>query len=166
MYELKKWQDHVTQFQDRFREVENSDGTFTHEPVEGEVIQQGTPQSAKNFNRMEEGILAANELGALMLLALNHNRQAIKSLSGEIVTSTLTNSHQYPFNNSKKTLSLGTKRDNLNYTVHVEAASVNGGAVGDIIISDKQLNGFKIEFTGSAKSVDVKCYVKGGYFNG
>lgn len=56
MYEQKLWQDHVTEFEDRYTESRNDDGTITHTPVEGEIIQQGTPQNATNFNHMENGI--------------------------------------------------------------------------------------------------------------
>ena len=34
--------------------------------------------------------------------------------------------------------------------------------VGDVVVYDKQLNGFKIAYTGSAESVSLKCYVQGG----
>lgn len=44
-YNRTIWQDHVTEFSDRFIETDNGDGTISHEPVEGEVIQQGTPQN-------------------------------------------------------------------------------------------------------------------------
>lgn len=50
MYTEKQWLDHVTEFEDRYTEQDNGDGTITHIPVEGEVLQEGTPQSAKNFN--------------------------------------------------------------------------------------------------------------------
>ncbi len=71
MYEPTFWQDHVTEFNDRFREQNNADGTITHVPIEGEIIQEGTPQNAANFNNMEMGIFAANEIAAeLMRVAL------------------------------------------------------------------------------------------------
>ena len=54
---FKIWKDHVTQFSNRYKEINNADGTITHEAVEGEVIQDGTPQNAKNFNDMEQRIL-------------------------------------------------------------------------------------------------------------
>jgi hypothetical protein len=37
-----------------------------------------------------------------------------------------------------------------------------GGEVGDIVFSDKMLNGFKVAYTGSATSVRLKIYVQGG----
>ena len=37
---FKIWKDHVTQYSNRYREVQNADGTITHEAVEGEVVQE------------------------------------------------------------------------------------------------------------------------------
>lgn len=67
MYKQTEWQDRVTEFEDRYIEKENPDGSFTHTPFEGEIIQVGTPQNQTNFNNMENGIqdttLAAQILG-------------------------------------------------------------------------------------------------------
>ena len=60
-YEKTQWLDHVAEYPDRFKETANPDGTVTLIPHEGEVIQQGTPMSATNFNKMEEGIFQANQ---------------------------------------------------------------------------------------------------------
>lgn len=160
---FKIWKDHVTQYSNRYKEVQNADGTITHEAVEGEVIQEGTPQNAKNFNDLEERILASGEVANLAFLKVTMAESRIAGLTGEIVEATLTNSKEYPFNNSKKTLALKTPRGNLDYTVFVEASTEDTGGIGEIKITDKQLNGFKIEYTGTAKTVSVKCTVQGGY---
>ena len=160
---FKIWKDHVTQYSNRFKEVQNADGTVTHEAVEGEVIQEGTPQNAKNFNDMEQRIFSAGEVASTALLMARFAQKKADALEGEIVEATLTNSKDYPFNNSKKTLALATPRGNLDYTVIVEAQTETTGGIGEIKVTDKQLNGFKIEYTGTAKSVNVKCYVQGGY---
>jgi len=160
---FKIWKDHVTQYSNRFKEVQNADGTVTHEAVEGEVIQEGTPQNAKNFNDMEQRIFSAGEVASTALLMANFAQKKADALEGEIVEATLTNTKEYPFNNSKQTLALVTPRGNLDYTVIVEAQTESAGGIGEIKITDKQLNGFKIEHTGAAESVDVKCYVQGGY---
>ncbi len=160
---FKIWKDHVTQYSNRYKEVQNADGSITHEAVEGEVIQEGTPQNAKNFNDLEERVLASGEVAGLALLKVNMAEQRIKGLQGGVVTATLTNTKEYPFNNSKATLALETPRGNLDYTVTVEAVAVGAGGVGEVLITDKQLNGFKIEYTGTAKKVSVKCTVQGGY---
>lgn len=157
------WKDHVTQFSNRYKEINNADGTITHEAVEGEVIQEGTPQNAKNFNDMEQRILAAGEVAGLAMLKVGAVESKVEGLAGEIIETTLTNSKEYPFNNSQKTLALKTPRGNLDYTVFVESSTEDAGGIGEIKITDKQLNGFKIEFTGAAKEVSVKCTVQGGY---
>lgn len=160
---FKIWKDHVTQYSNRYREVQNADGTITHEAVEGEVIQEGTPQNAQNFNDLEERVFATGEAAGIALLKAKMAEDRIKGLQGEIVEATLTNSKEYPFNNSKQTVALTTPRGNLDYTVNVEATAAGAGGIGEIKITDKQLNGFKIEYTGAASSVAVKCTVQGGY---
>ncbi|MEG2514207.1 MAG: hypothetical protein RSA92_02635 [Bacteroidaceae bacterium] len=159
-YNKTRWQDHVTEHQNRYREVENGDGTTTHEPIEGEVLQQGTSQSAKNFNNMEDGIFQATEMAAEAARAIVHVNQLMKRVAGETIETNLTNSLIYPFNNSKKTIALKVPRDTMNYTVTVEAEALDKGAVGAVKVTDKQLNGFKVEFTGSAKNVAARCIVK------
>ena len=39
---------------------------------------------------------------------------------------------------------------------------VSGGLLGEIHITDKALNGFKVSFDGSAKSVTLELKIKGG----
>ena len=160
---FKIWVDHVTQYTNRYREVNNADGTITHEAVEGEVIREGTPQNAENFNDLEQRVLASGEVAGIALLKAKMAESRIKGLQGEIVETVLTNTKEYPFNNSKKTVALKTPRGNLDYTVNVEADADGAGGIGEIKITDKQVNGFKIEYTGTAKSVSVKCTVQGGY---
>lgn len=157
------WQDHVTEFDDRFREINNGDGTITHVPEEGEVIQQGTPQNARNFGNLEDGVFSANALGmeaARLLLLHQRTLNGLASESGEI---TLTNSQKYPFNNSVKTVALKQNMDTTAYTVEVDVLSA-AGEVGRIVVTDKQRNGFKLAYTGSAKSATLKYFVKGGFF--
>lgn len=163
MYEPKLWLDHVTEYEDRYTESRNDDGTITHTPVEGEIIQQGTPQNAANFNRMEDGIFNAGELAALMEVAMIHMQQSMKNLAEETMTVTLTNSQEYPFNDSAQTVSMSQDR-NSDYTVTAEVVEYSGGFPGEVVISAKLQNGFKVAFTGSAKNVTVKLYVKGGLY--
>jgi len=93
---------------------------------------------------------------------LQHKR-TLSDLEGEIGEITLTNSQAYPFNNSIQTVALIKLRDTMNYRVLTEVLTAQG-IVGDIKITDKLLNGFKIEFTGSATSVTVKYFVQGGMY--
>ena len=98
--------------------------------------------------------------------AINEHEADIVGLRGrtDVITGTvtLTNSSDYPFNNSVVTVPINSARDNANYIVDYYVTASSGGNVGDIIISDKLVNGFKIEHTGSATSVTVKYLVLGG----
>lgn len=141
------------------------DRTFWKDHVQDgeEVIQQGTPQSATNWNNMEEGISANNAESAVILQQLMQHKRLLGDVEGEIGELTLFNSQEYPFNNSQETIALDRQRDTLNYRVYIELVSSEGSA-GDIVVSDKQINGFKIKFTGSAAEVTVKYYVWGGMY--
>lgn len=161
-YAILVWKDHAVTPGNTYKVVDNGDGTVTVTPA-GEVIQQGTNMSAVNFNNMETGIFAANVSAIEALQLIRLLKEKTDSFDGLVIEQTLTNTQKYPFNNSVKTIALGSEnvRNNKDYTVIVEAEAADG-FVGDIVVSDKMLNGFKIAFTGSASSVNVKCYVQGG----
>lgn len=161
MRELVNWKDHVVEFPNRFTKDE-AGGFLILERAPGTVRQQGTPQNATNFNTMDLAALEAMLMASENTRNLIHMEDVLSGLQGEIIEATLTNSQEYPHNNSIKTLQLTTPRNTKDYTVTPEVVSVSGGAVGDFEISDKLLNGFKIQFTGSADSVVVRCYVRGG----
>lgn len=162
MYSPTLWQDHVTEFENRYTESRNEDGTITHTPVEGEIIQQGTPQSARNFNNIEEGILAGTEMGDYLAVMVLQNRRGLETVRGESGTVTLTNTQTYPFNNSGKTVALATPRDTLDYFVNIEVVSETGGSAGIVTVYNKLANGFSVKFDGSAKSVTIRYNVTGG----
>lgn len=82
--------------------------------------------------------------------------------SVEIGQVTLTNSLTFPFNNSKKTVAIGNPRDNGYYHVVTDVVSAVG-CVGEVVVSDRLTNGFKLEYTGSASSVTIKYIVIGGW---
>lgn len=124
----------------------------------GEVIQEGTNQSAGNFNNMENGIQDASVAAAMLLIAAGQ-LQAAQAVEEHTVT--LTNDQSYPFNNSQQTISLDVTRTTTAYTVDVEIGD-HDGDVGDVVISDKLLNGFKVRYDGSAKSATVTLRIKGG----
>lgn len=58
-YRIKTWKDHVVQSPKTYYMQQNANGTITLVPANGEIIQQGTPMNATNFNRMESGICDA-----------------------------------------------------------------------------------------------------------
>lgn len=76
-------------------------------------------------------------------------------------TKVLSNSLAYPFNNSKASVALSKTQNDTSYVVITDVTSANGSA-GEIIASEKQTNGFKLEYTGSASSVTVHYIVIGG----
>lgn len=55
-YKRIKWLDHIVQRPRTYRVTKNTDGTETLAPEPGTIIQQGTAQSANNFNNAEEGL--------------------------------------------------------------------------------------------------------------
>ena len=166
MYYPTKWLDHVTEFPNRRVITENGDGTSMVVKDQGEVIQQGTPQSATNFNNMEIGIFDAN---ITMSLFMNFARQmgwrvdALETATvQEVGTVSLTNSQKFPFNNSQKSVALTNRRDNLNYIVVIVAVTGTGN-IGEVEVTDRLVNGFKLNYTGSAPSAAVTYAVIGGY---
>ena len=74
----------------------------------------------------------------------------------------LTNTLEFPFNNSKRTIALRTAQANTDYLVVTEIVDFTGN-VGDIVVTSKMTNGFAIEHTGSASSVEVDYFVIGGF---
>ena len=167
MYVRNIWQDEVDEYEDRFQETLNQDGTITHTKVRGEVMVEGTPMDADHFNNEEEGIFDAHS-GALLILAamrqlgwrVDDLEKATVQETGEV---TLTNSLSFPFNNSKASVALTNTRDNLNYVVEIVKVEETGGPAGEVIVSERLVNGFKVEFTGSASTVKVTYAVIGGY---
>ncbi len=142
---MKQWKDHIV------------------DEATQEVIQEGTPVSASNMNNMETGILGNDGLASVLIQQSMQYKRNIADLEGELREISLTNTQEYPFNNSEITVALLKERDTLNYRVLTEVVSSNG-IVGDIIVYDKAKNGFKIKYTGSAASATIKCFIQGGMF--
>ena len=127
----------------------------------GATIQEGTPISQKNMNNIEVRV-EGSEYALLNLMQYQRqNSRSIANVEGEVIPVSLTNTKVYPFNNSDKLITLTKIRDNLDYTVFVEIVS-KVGELGEIKVFDKQVNGFKVKYTGSATSVELKIYVRGG----
>ena len=123
-----------------------------------EVIQEGTPQSAGNFNNMEGGISDAHLAAALLIIQSGLTADQVAT---EEKTVTLSNSQSYPFNTSTQTIALSTARNFTDYTVEAEITDHEGN-VGEVRIFDRMLNGFKVAYDGSAKSATIKLRIKGG----
>ncbi len=160
------WKDRVVERPRTYTEIYNTDGSRSDTPAPGEIQESGTQMSATNFNQMDHGIMD-NSIGASMILnALRQGEWRIEALEKatvqEVGSVTLTNTRSFPFNNSKTTVALANARDNLNYIVVI--VSVTGsGNIGEIEVTDRLTNGFKVEHTGSSSSVTVTYAVIGGY---
>ena len=123
-----------------------------------EVIQEGTPQSAGNFNNMEHGISDAHLAAALLIIQSGLTADQVATEEKAV---TLSNSQSYPFNNSTQTIALSRVRNFTDYTVEAEITDHDGN-VGDVRIFDRMLNGFKVAYDGSAKSATIRLRIKGG----
>ncbi len=132
-----------------------------YDEASGEMIQEGTPMSRVQFYNMETGILANNVMGAFLVQQAMQQQRVLADMEGEIREVSLTNSLEYPFNDSGKTMALTHERDTLAYQVNVEVVEADG-LVGCVEVYDKALNGFKLRYTGSARHVTVRYYVHGG----
>lgn len=75
-YEKTIWKDRVVEKPNTYRSVENSDGTITLYPITGQVIEKGTPVSAANLNKIENGIVELNEK-----LDTKANKKEVEELS-------------------------------------------------------------------------------------
>jgi hypothetical protein len=76
-------------------------------------------------------------------------------------TVTLTNTMQWPFNDSEETVALAASRDEEHYVVQAELVHAHGD-IGDIVVYGKAANGFKIAFTGAASQAVIRYTVTGG----
>lgn len=74
---------------------------------------------------------------------------------------TLTNTKEYPFNDSAQLILLERERKSADYFVLAEA-DPSSGDIGQILISDKARNGFRLSFTGSAKEVRIHLKIMDG----
>ena len=141
----------------------NGTGYYHKTPWVDDVpgIQEGTPQDEYHFNNLETGTDGANLLAEFLTEVVFKNQKRLDNVDGEVITRTLTNTKDFYFNNSVQTVAIASQRDTLDYRVDVE---VQGDVVnvGDVVVFDKQQNGFKVKYTGSAPSVTVNLYVRGG----
>ena len=153
-YNRTRWMDHVVQYPNRYTETSAGGNMVTEIPAPGEIIQQGTAQSAANFNNMEEGIVESTEMADYLATLVWANHSGLEAIKGEHGQVTMT----------PVSVSLTKKRDTTDYTVETEVLEETGGCVGNITVFDKLQNGFKMRFDGSAKSVKVRYTVRGGAY--
>lgn len=136
----------------------------------GTVVQQGTSLNADHFNHMEVGILDAQIFAAMVMNFARQQGWRIDDIYAylashnvvETGTASLTNTETFPFNNSKKSVALVHTQQSVNYVVITSIASFVGN-VGEVEVTDRLVNGFKLAYTGSAKSATINYIVIGGF---
>ncbi|GHU52634.1 hypothetical protein AGMMS49975_08840 [Clostridia bacterium] len=166
-YQKTNWVDEAVQYPDRYTKQDLTGGMVNLTPSPGIVDTVGTPQSAVNFNHLEAGVLDANIAISLLMLHIGQEDDilaaTIQQITPEVNTLTFTNTKTFPFNNSLLTIPLTTPRKTLNYAVTIlSAVASDNNPIGDITVSNKQLNGFAMAYSGSAASVTITYLVTGG----
>lgn len=82
------WKDHIVERPRTYTEKTNADGSKTYSPAPGEVLQQGTPQSATNFNTMDEAIqhlaVAYDMMATLYQAELRDAQRRIAALEAKV----------------------------------------------------------------------------------
>ena len=112
----------------------------------------------------EDADLRLLELAFAVRMNVVHTTQLDRILMEERHKVTLENTLAFPFNstvNSPATIALDKVRDNAEYSVEAEVLS-HDGPVGEIEVTAKARNGFKISYSGSGASVTLLVKVKGG----
>ena len=83
-YNPTDWKDHVVEYPNRYRETTDAQGFVTHTEEPGEIVQQGTPMSATNFNKQESGIAEALDMAdtlfSMLLLKVGHSDYSLDTL--------------------------------------------------------------------------------------
>lgn len=83
-YKKIKWQDHVVERPRTYTEAANPDGSKTLTPAPGEVLQQGTPQSATNFNNSEEALLHYSVAFDMLLTIMNAQAMEMQKMNEKL----------------------------------------------------------------------------------
>ena len=82
------WKDHVVERPRTYTEVSNPDNSKTFTPSPGEIYQQGTPQSATNFNKIEEALqhisTAYDMLLTITQLEIRDSQERISELEEQL----------------------------------------------------------------------------------
>ena len=134
---------------------------YLHKNATGTYVKTPWVDDVPGIN-IEDGVDSGNLLGEFLAEVVYKHERQISNVGGEVITRTLKNTNEdFYNNNSAQTVALSVARDTLDYRVDAE---IQGDVtnVGDVVIYDKQLNGFKVKYTGSAPEVTLKLYVHGG----
>lgn len=147
--------------------VEQKYGPSTGHMMQNDKVIEQMSQTIQNTydSRIEHEILRVLN-GYLLINSVRQTVWRVDALEDatvqEVGTVALSNSLKFPFNNSQQSVALEAKRDNLNYIVVIVNIAGEGN-VGEVEVTDRLENGFKISYTGSASSATITYAVIGGY---
>lgn len=127
----------------------------------GAVIQQGTLLDQQHFNNMEHGISDLSLAGAIFQFQKIQDSYN-QTVELHTVNLAMNSGQKWPFNNQPTTVALRQLRESINYSVDVAVLSYSGGRLGNIQVTDRAKNGFKLTHDGSATTVKVQIRVSGG----
>lgn len=85
MYTPIFWKNHIVEFMHRFAMTQGeSPGLVYLKPAPGEIDQQGTPQSAENFNKMDAGILEQALMTNMLFITTKHEAEQVAGMEEDI----------------------------------------------------------------------------------
>lgn len=126
----------------------------------GEVLQYGTLLDQEHFNNLEVGLSDAGL--ALALVQFKQMQDGYEYEDETHIVNLAMDKLPWPFNNKPTTVGLKNLRESVNYGVEVGVISYSGGRLGNITVTDRARNGFKLVHDGSATSVRLCVRVSGG----
>lgn len=120
-------------------------------------VQDGTPLDARNMNNLERGVFVANVTNAVLAQRERLLNDRLADTETTVVGTMLTGPEpvlvQVP---------AGRERNRTNYSVVARVVAATGGIAGDIIVSERTRDSFKVRYTGDAANVSVGLYLRGG----
>lgn len=131
--------------------------TIWQDHVEG--IQEGTDMNAANFNNIEAGIMETAALTALNASFSRYGYDVAKNAEAVYFSAVLKGGID-----NDVLIPVEHKRNNAGYSVLYERSALlgNDNDVGDIIISTKYQDYFKVRFSGSADTALIVFVISGG----
>lgn len=127
----------------------------------GNILRKGTPLDQDHFNNLEKGVSCLFTTVQTMLFKQNQDEHGRAAEVKQVTLAMHAGAH-WPFNNKETTVGLKMLRETTNYAVDVSVEEYSGGLIGNIRVTDKAKNGFKLVHDGSATNVKVTVRVTGG----
>lgn len=136
--------------------------TIWQDHVEG--VQEGTDMNAANFNNIEVGTMEANALAAMNSAHQRYATDKAKETEVIVVECGLFFSPEAPSSDETfVAIPNNVTRNNTNYSVTpIVTHSSSFPLDGIVIVSDKQVNGFKARYTGNYTQISITFLICGG----